>query len=126
MYWNLDAGLKLNLSVMVQTQEGVCAFVTASTVEHRWHGRPFPTGLFRSTCQVPRDLLNDNVYRVTLLFVKDSTTVLHVEEGLLSFEIDDSLQGRDEWYGKWQGVVRPALSWTTERIEELAPVLETA
>ena len=125
-YWNLDPGLKLNLSVMVHTQEGVCAFVTASTVEPSWHGKPFPTGLFRSTCHVPRDLLNDNVYRVTLLFVKDSTTVLHVEEGLLSFEIHDSLHGRDEWYGKWQGVVRPALGWTTERIEELAPVLETA
>ena len=116
-YWNLDPGLRLNLSVTVTTQEGTCVFVTTTTLEPAWHGKPFSKGLYRSICRIPPDLLNDNVYRVTLLFVKDSTVVLHCEESVLSFEIHDSLQGRDEWYGKWQGVVRPALEWTTEQVE---------
>jgi lipopolysaccharide transport system ATP-binding protein len=116
-YWNFDPSLRLNLSVTVATQEGVCAFVTTTTLESKWHGKAFPKGLFRSVCSIPADLLNDNVYRVSLLFVKDSTVVLHAEDSVISFEIQDSLVGRDEWYGKWQGVLRPALAWTTEMVE---------
>jgi lipopolysaccharide transport system ATP-binding protein len=117
-YWNLNPGTRLNLSVAVHTQEGTCVFVTTTTMEASWHGRPFPGGLFRSICSIPGDLLNDNVYRLTVMFVKDSTVILHSEDSVLSFEIHDSLQGRDDWYGKWQGVIRPSLRWTTEHVEE--------
>jgi homopolymeric O-antigen transport system ATP-binding protein len=117
-YWNLSPGTRLNLSVAVHTQEGTCVFVTTTTMEESWHGKPFPGGLFRSVCAIPGDLLNDNVYRLTVMFVKDSTVILHSEDSVLSFEIHDSLQGRDDWYGKWLGVIRPSLRWTTEHIEE--------
>jgi lipopolysaccharide transport system ATP-binding protein len=116
-YWNFDPTLRLNLSVTITTQEGICAFITTTTLERQWHGKPFPKGLFRSVCSIPADLLNDNVYRVSLLFVKDSTVVLHSEDSVISFEVHDSLTGRDEWYGKWGGVFRPALNWTTELVE---------
>ena len=119
-YWVLSPNIRLNLSVTIETQEGTCAFVTMTTLEPRWHGKVFPPGCYRSVCRIPSDLLNDGGYRLNLMFVRDSTVILHREESILSFDVQDDLSGRSEWYGKWLGVVRPRLDWTTDAVSETA------
>jgi lipopolysaccharide transport system ATP-binding protein len=121
-YWVLSPNLRLNLSMSVETQEGTCAFVTMTTLEPRWHGKVFPPGCYRSVCRIPANLLNDGGYRINVMFVRDSTVILHHEPSILSVDVHDDLSGRSEWYGKWQGVVRPMLDWTTESVSETAAV----
>jgi homopolymeric O-antigen transport system ATP-binding protein len=84
-----------------------------------WHGRPFPAGLFRSVCRIPRDFLNDGTYWVSVLVVKDQSSQVHAFDNLLTFEVTDTPETRSGWYGKWPGVVRPNFEWTTELMEEL-------
>ena len=116
-YWNLKAGSHLNLSLHVYDEQGVLAFNTAPVHEREWHGRPFPAGRFVSTCRVPGHLLNEGVYRIELLVVKDQATVLYRDEGIVIFEVRDDGEQRGAWYGRVPGVVRPNLEWRTTCVE---------
>lgn len=113
-YWNLQPGARLDLSLHIYNEQGIIAFNPGTVHEPVWHGREFPTGLFRSACQVPGNLLNDGMYRVELLVVRDEGVIVHREDEALVFEVRDVAEMRGNWLGKWPGVFRPDLSWTTE------------
>jgi homopolymeric O-antigen transport system ATP-binding protein len=118
LYWNLVPNSKLNLSIQVFNQEGACVFASTSVDEPSWDGKLFPCGLFKTTCSIPAGLLNDGVYRILLLVVKNRNTILYRHEDVLVFEVHDSMSARAEWYGKWLGIVRPRLKWETDLLEE--------
>lgn len=115
-YWNLRPEAKLNTSIAVYNQEGVCVFISSSITDSAWQGREFPAGLYRSTCQIPGYLLNHGTYTVVLYLVKDAGTLLHRQENALAFEVHDITEDRAGWYGTWLGTVRPRLTWRTEAI----------
>lgn len=115
-FWNLVPGAYLNLSVVVLNEEGMALFNTVPLHESVWHGKPFPVGLFRSSCVIPGDLLNDGTHRVQLLIVKDQSVVIFQQDDALVFEVHDDAELRTGWYGKWLGAVRPALTWRTEQL----------
>ncbi len=121
-YWNLAPNLHLSLSLHIYNQQGNMVFATVPLRDSTWHGRPFPTGLFRSICHVPGDLLNDGLHRVLLLVVKDETEVIFSLEDAVAFEVFDSVDRRGNWHGRWPGAVRPDLDWETTLL--VAPVTE--
>jgi len=118
LYWNLAPGLVLNPSLHIYNEHGVLAFNTFPILETAWNGKPFPRGLFRSICRIPSNLLNDGRYRVQLLFVKEQAYPLFVVDDAIIFEVLESewRARMISWHGKWQGVLRPILEWTTELI----------
>jgi lipopolysaccharide transport system ATP-binding protein len=113
-YWNLEPGARLNLSLHLYNDRGLRVFNTGPVREPVWHGRSFPAGLFRSSCYVPGDLLNDGVHRIQLLVVKDQGIVIFELDDALVFDVLDAVERRGDWYGKWEGAVRPDLEWKTE------------
>jgi len=113
-FWNLVPQTYLDVTLHIYTEQGVVAFGTSTAHEPEWHGRPFPVGLFRSTCHVPGSLLNGGMHRVLVLIVKNQGSVIYRHEDALSFEVVDSIETRGAWYGKRVGAVRPMLKWTTE------------
>jgi lipopolysaccharide transport system ATP-binding protein len=112
-YRNLKENCRLNLSMFLHNEDNVCVFNTTSFKESRWDGIAFPKGVFRSKCEIPADLLNDGVYRVSVLFVEDTSIVINAQKDLLEFEVHDDQSDRGHWYGKWEGVTRPRLRWDT-------------
>jgi lipopolysaccharide transport system ATP-binding protein len=116
-YWNFRPATKLNLSMFVYNQEEICVFSSNSAGEEMWHDKPFPAGLFSTRCHIPGNMLNDGAYRVSLLVLKDGATVVHRENDALVFEIQDNVEDRNGWYGRWAGVIRPKLRWSTELLE---------
>lgn len=119
-YWNLVPNARLNVSLGVYNQDGTCVFTTPSVTDPHWHGRPFPDGLYRSVCQIPDHLLNDGVYRVTALLVRDLHHIVYYHEDVISFEVCDSPSGRGGYFGEWIGAVRPILQWETTLITPAA------
>jgi lipopolysaccharide transport system ATP-binding protein len=117
-YWNLVPDARLNLALHLQNEQGIMVFNTGPADEKKWHGRPFPIGLFRSTCRVPGDLLNNGVYHVRLLVVRDQKYHVYRHEDALVFDVRDSADFRGAWHGRWPGVVRPILEWKTELVSE--------
>jgi len=119
-YWNLIAGQKINLSLMIWNEEGVAVFNTFPVGEKTWHGRPFPIGLFRSRCEIPGNLLNNGMHRVQLYIVRDQTTVLYIADDIIAFDVTDVRDENVAWHGRWLGAVRPRIPWATELLENKA------
>jgi lipopolysaccharide transport system ATP-binding protein len=117
-YWNLESQARLNLSLVLQNEQGLTIFNTFPIRESQWHGKPFPVGLFRSSCYIPAGLLNDGLHRVWLLVVKNQSEVIFSFENAIVFNVVDSVERRGSWYGKWTGAVRPNLKWDTEFLQE--------
>jgi lipopolysaccharide transport system ATP-binding protein len=116
-YWNLQPGVPLHLSLHLYNEQGILIFDVAPIDEPAWARGAFPAGLFCARCHVPGDLLNDGVYRVDVLALNDQT-VIYKQSNVLVFNIHDSSELRGNWYGKWDGVIRPMLAWETELVEE--------
>jgi lipopolysaccharide transport system ATP-binding protein len=116
-YWNDVPGRCLNLNIRLFNKEGILVFSSYPGDESFCHGKPFPAGLFRTTCQIPGDLLNDGVHRLELLAVEDQAVVLYRHEDVLCFDVIDSAELRGAWHGQWPGAVRPNLFWETQLLE---------
>ncbi|MDQ6678337.1 MAG: polysaccharide ABC transporter ATP-binding protein [Acidobacteriota bacterium] len=104
-YWNYLPGEFLNLSLHLYNGEGVCVLNSISP------SAQLSAGLQQGTCHIPGNLLNDGFYRVRLMVVKDTSTILLDHADTVMFEIHD-IPREFKWYGKWAGAVRPSLEWT--------------
>ena len=116
-YWNLQPETVLNLSFYLLNEEGMVVFASAPVNEPVWNGKRFPVGLFHSACYIPGELLNDGAHRLQLIVVKDQSVHTFVYNDVLSFDVREAVGTRRDWYGKWPGVVRPRLEWSTELIQ---------
>jgi lipopolysaccharide transport system ATP-binding protein len=112
-YWNLIPGSILELSVVIRTEEGYPIFSTVSG-----SGKSFPAGLYRSSFEIPGDLLNDGVHRVELTIRRSERQVLYRIDDILVFDILDVAEDRMGAFGKRVGAVRPPLAWQTTFVEE--------
>jgi len=108
-YWNLKPDAYLNINFQLYNEQGIIVFEAGPIHEPIW--RPLPVGLFHDVCYVPGNLLNDGVYRVVLQAVINQGTLIHQEEDILVFDVQDVADLRDGWFGKWAGAVRPILEW---------------
>ena len=97
---------KINLSMVLKKIDGTTVFATPSSVES------MSLGLARFTCHIPADLLNDDIYSVTMMIVRNARAIYVLEEAVI-FEVHD-VKREGAWHGKWIGVVRPKLVWNYE------------
>jgi len=105
-FWNFNQNMLLNFSVVLYDNQEVCIFNTGSPA------KIYPKGLVKGICHIPGNFLNDGVYRVRLLIVRDMSMPLIDLDNVAIFEVHDV--GREgAWYGKWIGAVRPTLKWET-------------
>ena len=114
-YWNYDSGAQLEVSLIVENADRVCVFNVASEPQN------FAVGLITQSCEIPGDFLNDGRYTVTCLIVRDNSRVLLNLPDALCFDVLD-VPRTGSWMGKWMGVVRPTLPWTTHLQHECGEV----
>jgi len=114
-YRTFEEGLHLNLSVHIYASDDYLVLNAVPVSETTWFGKPFAPGEYCCHFELPPHLLNAGRYRIELLFVKDQATILHKEESVLTLDVED-VPTAALWHGRFPGVVRPALKWTTERL----------
>lgn len=119
-YWNLRDGARLSLTVHLTNEDGVLVLAAGPVAGRDWQPRALPRGLFRDTCLIPGDLLNDGLHRVEILVVDRDVDLVYRHMDALVFEVRDTPDLRGSWFGKWKGAVRPILDWTTEAVEDPA------
>lgn len=105
-FWNFEQNALLHFSVVLYDNQEVCIFNTGSTA------KVYPKGVVKGTCHIPGNFLNDGVYRVRLLIVKDKSVALIDLDNVAAFEVYD-IERDGAWYGKWPGAVRPTFKWET-------------
>jgi len=120
-YWSLTPGAPLTLSVVLQTEEGYPIFSTACAVDSLSQGASPAVGLFRSSFDIPANLLNDGVHRVRLDILDGAQKVPFHFDDILIFEVVDAPEDRSAGFGKRIGAVRPRFTWRTGFASEQVP-----
>jgi lipopolysaccharide transport system ATP-binding protein len=115
-YWQQQPGARLLPSIRLFNDQGVVVFNVGPLDPSMWNRREAGQTLIRDVCHVPGDLLNDGVYRVSFSLCRGHEVVYCLDNAVI-FDVRDTTEGRDAWYGKWAGAIRPALEWHTELIE---------
>jgi lipopolysaccharide transport system ATP-binding protein len=118
-YWNLLPAVHLHATLHVYNDQGIIAFTTGAGVDPDpgLHVQP-PTGLFRSVCHIPGNLLNSGFHRVGLFLVRGNTAATYQLDEAIGFEVVDNSERKFAWFGKEPGVVQPALRWDTELLNQ--------
>jgi len=111
-FWNLVEEANLNLSMHLYTFTGECIFNVGTQSES------FAKGIVSGRCELPGNFLNDGSYVVSMMIVKDTSTVLYNMEEALVFDIEDYRENVT-WYGKWPGYIRPQLNFSIRQIEHV-------
>jgi lipopolysaccharide transport system ATP-binding protein len=100
-WYNLDKSSDVMVAVQLFGAGGECVFELNSPKKQ------FEKGKIFGNCQIPGYFLNDGSYSISLSFMKSSIDRLFLYESCLSFDVEDYRENTD-WYGKWNGSVRPA------------------
>jgi lipopolysaccharide transport system ATP-binding protein len=101
----LSKELTVNLSLLLYNATGNCIFNVGT------EAKVLKPGTYNSRLTIPGRFLNDDIYTINLLFVKDSSSRIYTIEDLLTFEVVDEVR-EGNWYGKWPGAVRPDFEFT--------------
>ena len=105
----------IDCSIHVYNQESICLFAVGSAVRVG-DGVQLQPGIYRSSCVIPANYLNDGVHRVSAFVVQNKTHwPAHVEQAV-SFCANDDGSNRDGYLGKIIGAVRPILPWNSQRV----------
>jgi lipopolysaccharide transport system ATP-binding protein len=115
-YWNEIPSACLHITLHIRNEQGLIAFTTYSSQEPDWDCQYLNTGLYRSICHIPKNLLNSGRHSITILVVKDSSKVIYVEEDALVFDVVDNRHRIGGWFAREPGVVQPYLDWKTEYV----------
>jgi lipopolysaccharide transport system ATP-binding protein len=112
-FWNMVEGANLNLSLHLLALTGECVFNVGTQSE------PFSKGIVSANLTIPGNFLNDGSYMISIMIVKDTSTILCQMSDALSFDIEDYREGQTSWHGKWPGYVRPQLNFEIGQAEIL-------
>ncbi len=115
-YWSLREGSAVGMNFHLFNEQGVLLFEGGTTEEIRSGDMIFPRGLYKTTCQIPAQLLNEGTHHLSVQLVKNNRFA-HKMDHALSFVVQDTSQRVGSWHGKTAGAVRPKLRWTTRVIE---------
>lgn len=117
-YYLNKPGLLIDITLLLYNDEGVLVLGGTTLKESDWHGKPFNKGNYNSKCKIPGNLLNAGNYSITILVVEKQNVIIYKHENLIAFNIMDSIESRDKYFGKRPGVVRPELNWRSKFINE--------
>ncbi|MGE0461434.1 MAG: polysaccharide ABC transporter ATP-binding protein [Vicinamibacterales bacterium] len=113
-YQNLSPGAHIHVCLHVSNEQSL-AFVSASNeTDPITRDTGLPTGVFRSVCWIPGDLLNTGIHGLAVLFRQNGRKVILRCDDALAFEVLDMEDRSGLWMGgRVSGSVHPKLSWKT-------------
>jgi len=123
-YWNLQADTQRVISIHLLNSVGTCLLTSAnlpsaSLTPDPWYDRPYPHGLFRTSCTIPGMFLNEGLHSISVFitgsFLQD--VIIDIRD-ILTFNVQDTGMMRKEYTGTWIGAVRPQLDWRTVQLGE--------
>jgi lipopolysaccharide transport system ATP-binding protein len=118
-YWNMVPDAKIIVNLALYSVDGSPAFETFTFDEPEWHGRPFPRGLYRSSCRIPENLMNQGTYRLRVAFLNESARVLYDNVEAAVFSVHDVRERKFQWYGRFIGSIHPRFEWTTQLVNTI-------
>ncbi|OGW33232.1 MAG: hypothetical protein A2X59_04310, partial [Nitrospirae bacterium GWC2_42_7] len=121
-YWNLEENSSRLLSIHVFNSMGELLITSAnlkstSLTYDPYPYEKYPVGLFRTTCIIPKLLLNNGMHYIKLWINQGMTSNIIALDNVISFDAQESEEMRTEFTGEWLGAIRPLLAWNTRQLE---------
>jgi len=122
LFWNLKPMSRISTSIHLMDNMGVAVLSSANMPsanlgQDDWFGKPYPVGLYKTTCVLPANFLNEGTYSVNAVVLTDVRKIEVFEKEAVSFTVHDTGAMRKEYTGHWIGVVRPRLAWHTQKLQ---------
>lgn len=115
-YCCLKQNTRLNLSISIHTDKEEYILNSPSLTDEVWCGQPHPVGTYESTCVLPANLFNEGNHKANVLLVKDGRYISANITDAVDFRKVDSGLNRKNFFGTWEGIVRPILQWQTSKL----------
>lgn len=111
-YEIIQTGYKPGPNFLVLTQGGEKVFQSIDTTPSTYE-----TGIYRAVCWIPPHLLNDMRYIVDVCLTTHNPTKIHASININIDVLDDlNSPTRGDYKGQMHGVIRPLLTWETNKI----------
>ncbi len=119
-FWCLQR-TKMTPAFHLYNQLGILLFMTANLHDQVWAQRQYEPGLYRCSCRIPANFLNEGTYFVNAYLSCDIRRPTDVrKEPAASFRSHDFGTSRGGCIaGRWPGLVRPLLPWAGSHIGDL-------
>ena len=120
-FWVLEPGAKVTTGIYLRDALGIDVLTSANLpsanlASDDWFDQPHPDGLYRTTCTIPGNFLNEGRYTVDVSMVNNISKLQLQKQDVISFNVYESGGMNKEYTGSWRGVVRPKLAWQTEKL----------
>lgn len=106
-FWNEQEEDDINLSMELKNISGDVVFSVLSPLVK------MKKGLHKGVCYIPGNLLNDGLFSVSMMVVRNLELPLYNLDNGVAFEVVEDREASG-WHGKWPGLVRPQLQFTLE------------
>jgi lipopolysaccharide transport system ATP-binding protein len=113
-YRILETLPKFRFGLRFFTADGTIAFSTSDSISHSYDTKSSAAGLYFTRCIIPGNLLNEGVYSLTISADVAFKQMLFLEEGAISFCVEQTGGLQTRYQEKWPGAVSPLLEWRTE------------
>jgi lipopolysaccharide transport system ATP-binding protein len=124
-FWNLKEGAQISSSIHLLDKYGAPILASgnlkSATINmDEYASLPYSNGLYKTTCVIPPNFLNNGIYLVNVFLLTDISDI-HVQvDEVISFEMVDTGEMSKEYTGGWIGVIRPKLEWHTQKQNEVS------
>jgi lipopolysaccharide transport system ATP-binding protein len=112
----LQPGSIVSSGFQLFNEDGIEVF-TVTDVDPKWRRAIRPCGRYVSTGWIPGNLLAEGPVLVSAWVTTLEPSIMQAwEKSVVGFQVIDSIDGdsvRGDYAGKWGGIVRPLLEWTT-------------
>jgi lipopolysaccharide transport system ATP-binding protein len=108
-------GSVLNLAILVRNSQDLNIIISPSLQEIGWGGNSHDLGHYCGKAVIPGNLLNQGKYTVSVTLAVNRSQGIEYLEKIVCFEVVDSGENRNGYFGTWGGVVRPLLDWEVKK-----------
>ena len=98
-------------TLVIYDNEERCIFGSINNKIDSFYGKVIEIGEYLSSCEIPANLLNNGVYKISIIVFSYGYRNSIELSNLLKFEIHDSYELRNDFNGKYEGCLRPNLLW---------------
>jgi lipopolysaccharide transport system ATP-binding protein len=112
-------GAKVGASISVNNSDDQLLFASVSNHEPRWHLKSRPAGMYRSTCEIPANLLAGGSYSISVGLWEGFYEAGIVENDVLRVALhEEGFVTGDMPYEVRRGLIRPLLRWVSAPCDE--------
>jgi len=123
-YYNLEENKRRLVSIHLLDNLDQMIFSSSnlsssSLTYDEWCYKNYPKGFFKTRCIIPKNLLNPGKHSISIFInIIGARDSIIREKKIIYFEVRESPIYRTEFFGNWQGVIRPLLAWNTIQIDK--------